>query len=123
VGTNARGFAEAFDARPGIARQCERDHVIKTFIQRLIGAATLDGRTYEEVEADRTATGQAGLVVLLSSLAAVTALWMLLAMVVAVRHALDYTSTAHALGVCVLGWAFSLAVAAAIGILFATPVS
>jgi hypothetical protein len=34
--------------------------VIKTFIQRLSGAATLDGRTYEEVEADRTATGPAG---------------------------------------------------------------
>jgi hypothetical protein len=53
----------------------------------------------------------------------VTAVWMLFAMVVAVRHALDYTSTARALGVCVIGWALSLAVAAAIGILFATPVS
>jgi len=53
----------------------------------------------------------------------VTACWMLIAMVVAVRHALDYTSTARALGVCVLGWAFSVAVAAAIGILFASPVS
>ena len=53
----------------------------------------------------------------------VTTLWMLVAMVVAVRHALDYRSTARALGVCVLGWALSLAVAAAIGILFATPVS
>ena len=53
----------------------------------------------------------------------VTALWMLVAMVVAVRHALDYRSTARALGVCVVGWALSLAVAAAIGILFATPVS
>jgi hypothetical protein len=179
-------------------------YVMKTFIQRLIGAATLDGRTYEEVEADTTATGQAGLVVLLSSVATgfgsvgagafdlrgiavgtlggvagwvswaaltyligtrvmpepqtranlgellrtlafasspgllrlvgvipilrwptffVTALWMLFAMVVAVRHALDYRSTARALGVCVVGWALSLAVAAAIGILFATPVS
>lgn len=188
----------------GNYRQCERDRVINTFIQRLIGAATLDGHTYEEVEADRTATGQAGLVVLLSSLAAgfgsvgagvfdvreivigtlggvagwvswaaltyligtrllpepqtranlgellrtlafaatpgllrivgaipilrwpaflVTAVWMLLAMVVAVRHALDYSSTARAVSVCVLGWALSLAVAAAIGIFFATPVS
>jgi hypothetical protein len=188
----------------GNAGQCEREHVINTFIRRLIGAATLDGRTYEEIEADKTATGQAGLVVLLSSIAAgfgsvgagvfdlrgivvgtlgglagwvswaaltyligtrllpepqtranlgellrtlafaatpgllrvvgaipilrwpaflVTALWMLLAMVVAVRHALDYRSTARAIGVCVLGWAFSLAFAATIGILFATPVS
>ena len=198
-----RPYSSTF-ARSGLARQCKREYVIKTFIRRLIGAATLDGRTYEEVEADRTATGQAGLVVLLSSLAAgfgsvgagvfdlwgivvgtlggvagwvswaaltyligtrvlpepqtranlgellrtlafaaspgllrvvgaipilrwptflVTALWMLVAMVVAVRHALDYRSTARALGVCVMGWALSLAVAAAIGILFATPVS
>ena len=181
-----------------------RPYITMTFFQRLIGAATFDGRTYEEVEADGTATGQAGLVVLLSSLAAgvgsvgagafdlrgivvgtlggiagwvswaaltyligtrvlpepqtranlgellrtlafaaspgllrvvgvipilrwptflVTALWMLLAMVVAVRHALDYRSTARAIGVCVLGWALSLAVASTIGILFATPVS
>jgi hypothetical protein len=61
---------DSIDARSGIAGQCKRGHVIKTFIQRLIGAATLDGRAYEDVEADRTATGQAGLVVLLSSLAA-----------------------------------------------------
>ena len=53
----------------------------------------------------------------------VTALWMLLAMVTAVRHALDYRSLARAIGVCALGWAVSLAVAAAIGVLFATPVS
>jgi hypothetical protein len=30
--------------------------------------------------------------------------WMLAAMVVAVRQALDYQSTARAVGVCVLGW-------------------
>ncbi len=30
--------------------------------------------------------------------------WMLVAMVVAVRQALDYTSTWRALGVCVVGW-------------------
>ena len=40
------------------------------FVMRLIGAAALDTAIYEEVEADRTATGQALLVVLLSSLAA-----------------------------------------------------
>jgi hypothetical protein len=53
----------------------------------------------------------------------VTAFWMLIAMVVDVRHALDYRRTARAIGVCLLGWAFSLAVAAAIGILYAPPVS
>jgi hypothetical protein len=32
------------------------------------------------------------------------ALWMLAAFVVAVRQALDYTSTARAIGVCLIGW-------------------
>src|SRR5947208_15523496 len=41
-----------------------------TFLQRLIGAVSLDAAIYEEVEADRGATGQALAVVLLSSLAA-----------------------------------------------------
>jgi hypothetical protein len=54
---------------------------------------------------------------------AVASIWMLLAMVVAVRQALDYTSTARAAGVCVVGWALSLVIAAIIGIAFATPVS
>ena len=40
-----------------------------TFTERMIGAATLDVRVYEEVEADTTATTQAMGVVLLSSLA------------------------------------------------------
>ena len=41
-----------------------------TFARRLIGAATLNARVYESVEADRSALGQALLVVLLSSAAA-----------------------------------------------------
>ncbi len=41
-----------------------------SFTQRMIGAAMLRVRTYEEVEADVTATGQALGVVVLSSLAA-----------------------------------------------------
>jgi hypothetical protein len=36
--------------------------------ERMIGAARLDAGTYEEVEADTTATGQAALVVVISSL-------------------------------------------------------
>ncbi len=40
-----------------------------SFTQRMIGAAKLDVHTYEEVEADRTATGQAMGVVVLSSIA------------------------------------------------------
>lgn len=34
----------------------------------------------------------------------VAAIWMLIAMVIAVRQALDYTSTLRAVGVCVIGW-------------------
>ncbi len=34
----------------------------------------------------------------------VAGIWMLVAMVIAVRQALDYTSTWRALGVCALGW-------------------
>jgi hypothetical protein len=44
--------------------------LIAIFVRRLIGAATLDPATYEEVEADRGATIQAVAVVLLASLAA-----------------------------------------------------
>ena len=35
----------------------------------------------------------------------VAGIWMLIAMVIAVRQALDYTSTWRAVGVCVIGWA------------------
>lgn len=34
----------------------------------------------------------------------VASIWMLIAMVIAVRQALDYTSTFRAVGVCVIGW-------------------
>jgi hypothetical protein len=153
-----------------------------TFVQRMVGAAKMDSAVYEEVEADKTATPQAMLVVVLQSIAAgigslefglaglliatlgslvgwyvwayltyfigskvfpepqtsadhgellrtlgfasapgllrvfafipytwvilfsLTALWMLFTTVVAVRQALDYKSTARAVGVCVSGW-------------------
>ena len=154
-----------------------------SFVERMIGAATLNVATYEEVEADTRANGQAVAVVVLSSLAAgigsgargglpsvilwtfvvlvgwccwayltyiigtkflaepdtradygellrtigfssapgvlrilglipgltglvffVVSIWMLVAMIVAVRQALDYTSTIRAFGVCAIGW-------------------
>ena len=34
----------------------------------------------------------------------IAAIWMLVAMVIAVRQALDYSSTLRAIGVCVIGW-------------------
>lgn len=175
-----------------------------TFLQRLIGAAALDPAIYEEVEADRAATGQAFSVVIASSLAAglgarawggatftnvaffgtvsliawgawaivtfeigtrilpeaqtradvgellrtigfasapgilrvfgilpavtipvfaITAVWMLAAMVVAVRQALDYQSTGRAIAVCLFGWVLAVAFAIAIGIFFGPTVS
>src|SRR5206468_2412053 len=174
------------------------------FVMRLIGALALDPVTYEEVEADRTATGQAFLVVVLSSVGAgigarglgsgsaqsmvfisalsliawaawalltyqigvrlmpeaetksdvgelmrtigfaaapgmlrvfgivpgaavpafaITAVWMLVAMIVAVRQALDYKSTARAIAVCGLGWALALAIAVGLGLVFGPTVS
>jgi hypothetical protein len=41
----------------------------------------------------------------------VASIWMLVAMVVAVRQALDYESTSRAIGVCVIGWIIQLAIA------------
>ena len=162
-----------------------------SFTERMIGAAKLDVRVYEEVEADTGATGQAMGVVLLSSLAggigtlglgagglggvvvgglvaligwvtlafltyiigtrllaepqtradvgelmrtlgfaqspglvrivgilpgvgpivlSLVSIWMLVTMVVAVRQALDYTSTFRAVGVCLVGWVLSIAI-------------
>lgn len=40
---------------------------------------------------------------------AVTQVWMLVAVVVAVRQALDYTSTWRAIAVCLIGWTLSAA--------------
>jgi len=178
-----------------------------TFPRRLLGASVLDVDTYEEVEADRSATAQALVVVLASSLAggigsagfsptgvplvpgvffwtavsliawaawallvfeiggrllpepdtrvdvgellrtigfssapgmlrifgivpvlavpvfALTTVWMLVAMIVAVRQALDYRSTARAIGVCTLGLVFALAVAFAFGFFLGPTVS
>ena len=175
-----------------------------SFLQRLIGAMALDAAIYEEVEADRAATGQALAVVLLSSLAAGvgvrgfarpsvatvvfmstislvawvawalltfeiggrlipepqtrvdagellrtigfasapgllrvlgiipnasipvfvgTALWMVVATIVAVRQALDYKSTARAVAVCVLGWLLATAMAAVLGLFFGPALS
>ena len=53
----------------------------------------------------------------------ITAIWMLVAMVVAVRQALDYTSTARAVAVCGLGWALSIGIAIALQVFFGPTVS
>ena len=51
-----------------------------------------------------------------------TTVWMLVSMVVAVRQALDYRSTARAVGVCAIGLALALLIVFAFGML-ATPLS
>lgn len=174
-----------------------REDFVATYVERLIGAARLDPATYEEVEADKTATGQALLAVVLSSLAAgvgasgqnaglpaailasvsaligwfmwaavvwfigtrvlpepqtqsdvgellrttgfaaapglvrvlgvipflgvpvaiVVTFWMLAAMVVAVRQALDYRGTGRALVVCAVGLLAYLGVNVVIGLI------
>ncbi|HEY7293093.1 MAG TPA: hypothetical protein VH583_24875 [Vicinamibacterales bacterium] len=175
-----------------------------SFTQRLIGAVALDSTIYEEVEADKSALGQAMSVVLLSGLAAgigsrglggttvsgvafitivsliawaawafvvlavggrlmpeketrvdagellrtigfasapgllrvlgvmsaatipvfaVTAIWMLLAMIVAVRQALDFRSTARAVVVCAVGWLLAVAIAVFLGLFFGPAVA
>jgi hypothetical protein len=54
---------------------------------------------------------------------AITAVWMLVAMVVAVRQALDYESTARAVAVCALGWGLSIGIAVALQLMFGPTVS
>jgi hypothetical protein len=159
------------------------------FVNRMVRAAKLDGHLYEEVEADKSAMGQAMGVVVLSSLAGgvgfmqaagpmgmvigtvgsllgwyiwafltyiigtkllpeaqthadygellrtigfssapgilrvlalfpglssfvnlLASVWMLVAMVIAVRQALDYQSTYRAIGVCFIGWLVQAAI-------------
>jgi hypothetical protein len=183
-----------------VARRVLNQTSMGTFLHRLIGAALLDADTYEEVEADHTATLQALAVVVLASLAAgvgasrgradsplsfffgttflslaawvtwafvmymvgtlilptretrtdmgellrtlgfaaapgllqvfavvpgatasvfaLCGLWTLATTVVAVRQALDFTSTARALAVCGLGWILSVTIAVLLGLAF-----
>jgi len=46
----------------------------------------------------------------------VTSAWMLVAMLVAVRQALDYTSTVRAIVVCVIGWLLAALLVIALGL-------
>ena len=50
-----------------------------------------------------------------------TAAWMLVAVVVAVRSALDYTSTLRTVGVCVLGWVIQSAIILLASMLLGAP--
>ena len=50
----------------------------------------------------------------------IVAVWMIAAMVIAVRQALDYESTARAIGVCVVGWVIQLIISIVFLGLFST---
>jgi len=170
------------------------------FQDRMIRAAKLDVNLYEEVEADKSAMGQAMGVVVLSSIAAgiasfsitgisgviigtisaligwyvwafityiigtkllpepqtsadhgellrtigfssspgvirilgiipglywfvstVASVWMLVAMIIAVRQALDYNSTLRAVGVCLIGWVIQVIFLALMFSIFSRP--
>jgi hypothetical protein len=62
-----------------------------------------------------------GVPVLGSLLLGVVSVWMLVAMVVAVRQALDYTSTWRAAAVCIVAWLAVIIPAALLLGLFGTP--
>jgi len=54
---------------------------------------------------------------------AIAAVWMLAAMIVAVRQALDYTSTRRAIAVCLVGWILVGAIALTLGLVFGPTLS
>jgi hypothetical protein len=52
-----------------------------------------------------------------------TSIWMVAAMVVAIRQALDYSTTGRAVQLAVLGWLVTAGAALVVGVLLARPVS
>ena len=48
----------------------------------------------------------------------IATVWMIAAMVVAVRQALDYRTTGRAVAVCLLGWTFAVGFAVLFGVFF-----
>jgi hypothetical protein len=48
----------------------------------------------------------------------IAGIWMLVAMVIAVRQALDYTSTPRAIGVCLIGFLVQVLILALVAQLF-----
>ncbi len=54
---------------------------------------------------------------LMSPVFLVTGVWMLVAMIIAVRQSLDYSSTLRAVGVCLIGWLVQVAILVAVELL------
>lgn len=53
--------------------------------------------------------------------ALIASIWMLAAMIVAIRQALDYTSTGRAIGVCLVGWVVMIVITVIFAGLFGHP--
>ena len=51
----------------------------------------------------------------------IAGIWMLVAMVIAVRQALDYHSTLRAVGVCAIGWVVQIVVVGSVLLMFGGP--
>jgi hypothetical protein len=54
---------------------------------------------------------------------AITTVWMLFAMIVAIRQALDYRSTARVIAVCAMGWLLAIVMVVVIGLVFGRALS
>ena len=54
---------------------------------------------------------------------AATAIWMLMAMIVAIRQTLEYTTTVRAFAVCAVGWLLTMGLVVAIGLIWAPSLS
>ena len=52
---------------------------------------------------------------------AAAAIWMLFAMVIAVRQALDYEGTGRAIGVCAIGWLVQVLILGLASFIFGAP--
>jgi hypothetical protein len=52
-----------------------------------------------------------------------TSVWMVAAMVVAVRQALDYSTIARALAVCAIGWILAFGTALVLGVVYGPTLS
>ena len=127
AGIGARGFGGPMSSLPGTALVALLAWGAWAMLTYQIGAKLLPG---PETHADfgellrtigfASAPGILRIVGVVPVLAmpvfALTAVWMLLAMVVAVRQALDYSSTGRALAVCGLSWLLVLAVVLAFGL-------
>ena len=70
----------------------------------------IDERSSLAFSAWRWTSLPATLPILAKPIFMVVGIWMIVAMVIAIRQALDYDSTARAVGVVVLGWLFQVAV-------------